>query len=33
MSKIITTFVGVFIGIYLCQNYNIPNIKNFCDIG
>jgi hypothetical protein len=31
MSKLFTTVVGVFIGIYICQNYDVPNMKYYCD--
>jgi len=33
MNKLITVVFGVFFGIYLSQNYNIPNIKYYCDKG
>ncbi|KAL4599833.1 hypothetical protein ACB092_11G155800 [Castanea dentata] len=26
-----TFMVGTLCGVYICQNYNIPNLKNFAD--
>jgi hypothetical protein len=33
MSKLLSVFAGIFIGIYISQNYDLPNLDFFCKKG
>ncbi len=33
MSKILSVITGIFLGIYISQNYNIPNLDFYCKKG